>query len=288
MHLNSYLACLYWNGFNLKELEIIILAESKNEEKIQFINEFLKIDSGEILKAEAEKLQNWLSKKHAVLLTPYDNNYPKSLLLHSRPPFLCIWGQVDLLNQNVLSIVGSRSPSIDCRSWLRSELIDFLQQTKVPVVSGGARGVDMEVHKTCLAVGNPTLCFLPSGMSSIYPPELYHWIEPILESGGAVISPFHPFCRIFKSHFHLRNEFMVLVSKATFVVEAKLRSGSMLTANKSIKWGREVATLPVCATKSYGHGNLKLLQEGAQMIVSAEDLKTFWARNSVSCLVKFV
>jgi DNA processing protein len=290
MQLKYLLAALHWQSINTTGLQMILSSEASANSKVDFIFQYLNLDKDIIdnVKRYSEKLNKWFESKRLNLMTPFDLDYPKVLLSHPSPPYLSYWGNPKLLDQKVLAIVGSRSPSVESRDWIKSELVDFLLEYKTPIVSGGARGVDMEIHKACISTQCPTICFIPSGMSQLYPPELYHWIEPILETDGIIVSPFDPFERIYKGNFHFRNELMVMISNATLVIEARLRSGSMLSANKAIKWGRELAALPVHPMQVGGSGNLKLLQDGAQMIINSEDLKLFWSRNLISCHINFV
>ncbi len=221
----------------------------------------------------------WLEKRRIQILAPWEQNYPVELKNIKYPPFLSVIGSVHRLNQDSLAVVGSRVPSQVSISWMRSEFSDFLSNTNAIVVSGGARGVDQEAHRLCIAQKNPTICFLPSGLAKVYPAEILKWFDSIVQCGGAIVSQFSPFTQIYKSHFHKRNELIAAISSSTFVVEARLRSGSLLTSTKAMELGREIATLPCSPGAPSGKGNLKLLGEGAQMIGDSQDLQTFYNRN---------
>lgn len=164
---------------------------------------------------------------------------------------------------------------------MRRDFHKFINSEDVVTLSGGARGIDQEVHRTSIACQKPTICFLPSGLAKVYPPTLLNWLEPIVEAGGAIVSQFSPYTKIYKSHFHKRNQLIANLSRATFVVEAKLRSGSMMTANYALEQNKEVATLPWFPMCSSGRGNIKLIQDGAQIITNNDDLKVFWERNKL-------
>lgn len=229
--------------------------------------------------SQFEKEHIWLNKLKAELLAPWEPSYPEALRSLKSPPFLTVLGSVGSLSQPSLAVVGSRNPSPLALKWMREDFSQFILENNLVIISGGARGIDQEAHRISIARKQPTICFLPSGLAKVYPPEIFKWFEYIISHHGAVVSQFSPFTQIFKSHFHKRNELIATMSLATFVVEARLRSGSLMTAEKAISQGREVATLPCSPNLDTGRGNLKLLIEGAQLIRDAEDLKVFWQRN---------
>ena len=278
-------ASLSWESqsFNYSTLHNLFYSSQSMEFK-QWIKLFSGVEEYWQNKKWLQKLENehlWLEKRGVRLLAPWEKEYPQVLKELASPPFLSILGDLKVLSSPSMAVVGSRNPSSMSINWLRSEFSEFLLKNQVTVISGGARGIDQEAHRICMSRKTPTICFLPSGLAKVYPAEIVKWFELIVLQGGAIVSQFSPFTRIYKSNFHRRNELIVALSKATFVVEAKQRSGSLMTATKTVKWGKEVATLPSHPNSPTGRGSIQLLTEGAQMLVDAQDLNIFWQRNNL-------
>ncbi len=222
----------------------------------------------------AERELAWLSQNQFQLVHIGDDCYPSEFYQLKFPPLaLVAKGDLRLLNTGVrLAAVGSRKMVSKTREWIESEYTDFLRASKIITVSGGAVGVDQAVHKAALRAGIPTICVLPSGMNRIYPQNLGPLIDLIIDRGGLVLSQFSPFQDIYKYHFVIRNELIVRMSDATLVLEASLRSGSMLTAQLAADANKTVMTLPVHPSEKYGGGNLSLLATGAVLICRSADI----------------
>ncbi|MCB0356033.1 MAG: DNA-protecting protein DprA [Bdellovibrionales bacterium] len=283
------LTFLKWLKIQLTFEEIKFILNISPEKNL---NEYAKYISHEKSRQKLENLSScehlqfakeyeWLQKRSIQLLVPTHKFYPNSFRALRHPPVLSVLGHLEALSRDSLAVVGSRNTSSSSIDWMRSELSQFIVENKVVISSGGARGVDQEAHRITIANNKPTICFLPSGLAKVYPPSLIHWLESIIDNGGVIVSQFSPFTPIYKSHFHYRNELIAALSCATLVVEANMRSGSMMTARYAIDMGKEVSTLPCSPVNCSGKGNLKLLQDGAQLIVSNEDLQVLWARNTL-------
>ena len=284
-----YFAGLYWHGIYLGKEEILDLKgvedplQQKWHLKIKDSHKREKIANMSCGHWQrSQKQVEWLLNKGVHLLSPWHVDYPEAFKSLRSPPFLSVFGDPRILSYPAMSVVGSRSPNYLSLEWMRRELYAFIKESEVVIVSGGARGVDQEAHRLCIANKKPTICFLPSGLAKVYPADLLHWFSSILDTGGAIVSQFAPFTQLYKSHFHRRNELIAALSRASLIVEARLRSGSLLTARKAMDLGREVGTLPCSPHLMNGRGNLQLLMEGAQMITNSEDLNTFWYRNLVT------
>lgn len=281
-----FYAILYWQGIPITKGDIEGMKPKQFKRLEDWANCISNLDSRKKVKslttAQIDKYireYDWLNSKGIIIISPWDEQYPKEFLNLKFPPILTVMGNSKLLQHPSLAVVGSRQPSQVTIDWMRRELNEFIKKEPIILVSGGARGIDQEVHRLCVANLKPTICFLPSGLARVYPNNLISWFEPILNSGGLIVSQFSPFTQIFKSHFHRRNELIACLSCASFIVEAKLRSGSLLTAKKALELGREIATLPCSPNIVSGRGNLQLLIEGAQMITDSLDLQVFWHRN---------
>lgn len=205
------------------------------------------------------------------IIYPGHEDYPQNFYKLSKPPlFLTYIGQPIWQDQKCLSVVGSRNPTTRALNWMETHLRDVFPH--VCSVSGGARGIDQKAHHISLRLAKPTVVFLPSGLQALYPKILEDMSDEIISKGGALISEFLPFVAIKRHHFHSRNRLIAALGDVLLVVEAKIKSGSILTANLASAMGQILAVLPTFPDDHKSQGNLKLLFEGAQPVASAKDL----------------
>jgi DNA processing protein len=215
---------------------------------------------------------DWIQQNKAQVVTFFDDGYPAHLrLLEDPPQILTWWGELNHNFSDSLSVVGSRHAAKGTMLWMEQHLDRFFSQVPVVCVSGGARGVDQKAHLLAIRNKRPTICVLPSGLNHIYPSGLNQWKSLILDGGGAIVSPFSPFDHMQKRFFIERNRYIAGWSKLTFVLEAKRRSGTMLTARWAQQFGRDLAVLPSAPTDC-GMGGLDLIVDGAYPIRDQYDL----------------
>ena len=211
------------------------------------------------------------------LLYPGHPFYPFSFLQLNEVPFLLhLEGSPIWLGLPGLSVVGSREPSDESLQWLEENLAPFIEKTPSFTVSGGARGVDQRVHRISLRKNIPTVAFLPAGLNQLYPETLYEIRDLILYTGGALVSEFDPDQRMAKHHFAQRNRLIAAMGELTLVIEAKRRSGTLLTAKAAIEQGRPLLVLPTHPLDRLGQGGLDLICEGATPIRDEADLTLFF------------
>ena len=132
-----------------------------------------------------------------------------------------------------------------------------------------------KVHSVSLQVGRPTISILPSGLGRCYPQKMKNWIPHILAAGGAIMSSFAPQYPVYKSSFYKRNLLIAGISEATFIVEARRKSGSLLTAQHALRLGKSIASLPASPLDIKALGGLDLLYDGAIMVRDEKDLEIF-------------
>jgi DNA processing protein len=174
----------------------------------------------------------------------------------------------------LLAVVGSRKPTrygIEAAEKLIRELADAAE---LVIVSGLATGIDTVAHKTALSCGLKTVGVLGSGMdrTSFFPQENWGLAEKIVEAGGAVISEYSEGTPGLPHHFPERNRIIAGMSHGTVVVEAKERSGALITARIAVEENREVFAVPGQIFSIYSEGPNRLIQRGAKCVVSAEDI----------------
>ena len=217
----------------------------------------------------------------ATILFPGHPFYPPRFLeLEKPPPFLsCLGDSKALRAQTRLAVVGSRELSARVERWMEQNLPAFLRETKTTVVSGGARGADQAAHLAAIRAAQPTVVFLPSGLSRIFPNDLRDWVLPILNSGGVFVSAYAPNETIRRFRFEARNRLIASLSHGVFITEASRKSGSMMTARLAGELGRPIAVLPSFPGDLAGQGTLDLMIDAeADVIRDVLDLKTFTSR----------
>lgn len=223
---------------------------------------------------EAQKAFEQDQRLGIAWLCPMDQEFPGGLLRLNEPPFLLrYWGRLDWMSKIPLAVVGTREPHRVSIQWMEENIAPLVQQKELVLVSGGARGVDQVAHKIALRAGKPTVCFVPSGLSRIYPQSLEDLIEPILCAGGAVISEYASDQEMRKFHFIQRNRLIAGLGISTLLVQAGRRSGTLLTAKASLEHGKPVFVVPSHPLDVKSQGGLDLLIDGASMVRDEKDLE---------------
>ena len=212
-------------------------------------------------------------------------DYPKMLLgIPYSPVFLTYKGLPVWTQGYGVSVVGSRQPTLVTERWCEQELPSVLQQPELFSVSGGAHGVDQITHRISIREKRPTVALLPAGLRKIYPPDFVGWEASILENGGALVSEFSPELGMQKHHFDQRNRLISGLSLATIIIQARRKSGTLLTARHCVEQNRPLFVVPSHPSDVLYRGGLDLLSEGAQMVVDGQDLLIFLsAEISYSC-----
>ncbi|BCD99685.1 DNA-processing protein DprA [Marinagarivorans cellulosilyticus] len=216
--------------------------------------------------------QNWLEQRHIHIVDIDSDDYPLLLKETKRaPPLLYVWGDPTLLNLPQIAIVGSRSPTAGGRNNAQN-FGQGLAAAGFTITSGLALGVDIAAHQGALKAGGKTLAVLGTGIDHIYPARHVHTAEQIASSGGAVISEFPLGTRALPSNFPQRNRIISGLSCGVLVVEAAIKSGSLITARYALQQNREVFAIPGSIQNPLSRGCHALIKDGAKLVESAEDI----------------
>lgn len=204
------------------------------------------------------------------VVTLEDEAYPQTLREIFDPPLVlyCL-GKVEALKAPALAVVGARKPSAYGRAMAES-LSREAARRGLLVVSGLACGIDTQSHWGALAAGR-TLAVLGSGLDVLYPAMNRPLARKIAEQ-GAVVSEFPLGSKPLGFHFPLRNRIISGLSLAVIVVEATLRSGSLITARLALEQNRDVMAVPGNATSDLSAGTNWLIQCGAKLVTRWEDV----------------
>jgi DNA processing protein len=199
--------------------------------------------------------------------------FPKRLKeMHDPPAFFFYLGDLEILSEKTVSIVGSRQFSELGRWWLREE-VPLLVERGITTISGGANGIDTLVHEFTVKAGGLTCVVLPGGLDKLYPSANHKLFQQIKDLGGLLFSEFWPGTSIQAHNFHRRNRLISGLSKELIVVEAARKSGTMITAQAALKDGRSIFVLPGPPALAQYQGSLDLLGEGAKIIRSVVELE---------------
>ena len=216
------------------------------------------------------KEKSFVHDKDLRILTVLDEDYPAILReIYDPPPVLYIMGRGNLCT-SALAIVGARRSSLYGRE-VAFRLGYELASRGFSVLSGFARGIDTQAHQGALRAKGTTFAVLGSGLGVIYPPENRKWMEEILERGG-IISEFPHAVQPLPKHFPRRNRIISGLSLGVVVVEASVRSGSLITADYALEQGREVFAVPGPVHSHNTRGVHRLIKQGARLIEGIDDI----------------
>ena len=221
---------------------------------------------------EAIKANKKIDQLGGWILLYGEEDYPETLSNIQNPPMVLFGrGNRALLNKIGLAVVGSRKAGQYARDLVNKMVPDWVQNGYC-IISGMARGVDTMAHQAALNANGDTIAVLGTGVDIPYPKENAQLLEKIAQN-GAVISEFLPGTEPRADQFPRRNRIISGLSKATVVVEADLRSGSLITAKMALESGREVFAIPGAITYPLSAGTNHLIQNlGAHMLLKSDDI----------------
>ena len=211
-----------------------------------------------------------IEKNSAQLITRGDAAYPRTLeSLPDAPPVLSVLGDIDLLSEQSIAIVGARNASLNGKKFAYN-LARELGKEKYIIVSGLARGIDTQAHTGAIK-SYKTIAVVAGGANIIYPSENKSLYERIA-SEGAIVSETAWGLQPQAKHFPRRNRLVSALSKGVVVVEAALKSGSLITARFALEQGRDVFAVPGSPLGPRCRGTNNLLRNGAVVTEGITDI----------------
>ncbi|GAA6136096.1 DNA-processing protein DprA [Oceaniserpentilla sp. 4NH20-0058] len=218
-----------------------------------------------------EQALNWQLQANQYLLTSEDEAYPEKLKqIASVPPLLFVKGNIDILSLEQVALVGSRYPT----SSGGQQAYDFaneLATAGLVITSGLAKGVDALAHQGALDAQGATIAVLGTGIDKIYPKSHARLAEDIAQN-GALVSEFPLGAPAMKGHFPRRNRIVSGMSLGVLVIEATLKSGSLITARQALEQNREVMAVPGAIHNPQKAGCHYLIRQGARLIETSEQV----------------
>ncbi|TWG82496.1 DNA protecting protein DprA [Cupriavidus gilardii J11] len=221
--------------------------------------------------ARMAKAVEWARGPDHHLLTLADATYPRGLLDLADPPLvLYAQGRLDLLQSPGLAVVGARGASMqglrDADRFARA-----FGEAGFVVVSGLAMGIDGAAHEAALAGRHGTIAVMGTGIDCIYP-ACHRPLAARIAADGLLLTEFDPGTAARSNHFPQRNRLIAALSKGVLVVEAALRSGSLITARLAADLGREVFAMPGSVHAPLARGCHRLIRDGAKLVETPEDV----------------
>ena len=279
--IREWIKLLMAKGLSPSDKRALISALGNPEEFFSTANhrlsELLRLDSArirQIKSVDSEQLEQTLSvmQNHNIGFLPFsDPAFPELLTQISSPPLgLFYKGHLSLIGAAQLAIVGSRNPT---PSGIRTaeEFAAELSANNLVITSGLAEGIDSAAHRGCLKTGNPTIAVVATGLDITYPQSNQALSDQISES-GLLLSEFLPGTTPRREYFPQRNRLISGLSLGTLVVEASLRSGSLITARSAGEQGREVFAIPGSIHVPTSRGCHFLIRNGAKLVETTKDI----------------
>ena len=222
-------------------------------------------------KMACEAAFNWEKQPDCRLLLSCDDDFPMRLKEGlTPPPVLFVRGNVDLLRQASVSIVGSRHATPQAMR-IAGDFGRALSERNIPVISGMAAGIDTAAHHGALQGAGSTIAVWGTGIDRIYPQSNQKLAYQIAEQ-GAIVSEFPLGTRPLAGNFPRRNRLIAGLAQAVLVVEAALESGSLITARLAGEMGREVMAIPGSIDNPHNKGCHKLIKDGAKLVECLDDI----------------
>ena len=253
---------------------------SKNELlEIEGIGE--KIAENIICKTKREVLQKhieYMQKNNIDIININEETYPQILKeIYDPPVSLYVMGNKEILNNISIAIVGCREASEYGKSAAKYFAYN-LSKSNINIVSGLAKGIDSYAHfgSICAKHTGKTIAVVGNGLDIVYPGENKKLLKQILENGGAIISEYSLGTRPDKMNFPARNRIISGISKGVIVIEAKEKSGTLITVDFALEQGRDVFVVPGNINSITSVGTNELIKQGAKLITTYEDVILKW------------
>ncbi|MBP3952049.1 DNA-processing protein DprA [Bacillus suaedae] len=217
-------------------------------------------------------LKRYYLNRNIQTVTLFDDDYPDLLKQIYDPPFvLYVLGKRHILStENLMGVIGTRHPSQEGKKKVTYVVAPLIREGW-GIVSGMAIGIDTIAHQQAIELNGYTIAVLGSGFNYVYPKENQQlFVE--MSKHQCVVSEYPPSCPPNKWYFPARNRIISGLSKGIVVVEAREKSGSLITADQALEQGREVFSIPDSIFSQAAQGTNQLIQQGAKLILNYNDI----------------
>ena len=278
----------YWIWLSLiknlgskRKLKLLELYKNPEEiykltkEELININGIREAIAKEIIISKNEKILNYhikyMKENNIKIININEREYPQVLKEIYDPPIsLYVKGNIEKLNNKNIGIVGCR----ECTTYGKKSAEYFsynLSKQNINIVSGLAKGIDSYAHLGSLNTGN-TIAVLGNGLDMIYPKENLELANEIIKRGGTIISEYPCGTKPDKMKFPARNRIISGISSGIIVIEAKEKSGTLITVDFALEQGRDVFVVPGNINSINSVGTNDLIKQGARVVTTYEDV----------------
>lgn len=203
-----------------------------------------------------------------------DEHYPEKLLqIKDRPNKIYAVGNIELLNNKSIAIVGSRI-STAYGEYYAAKFAKEISKKGITIISGLAKGIDTVAHKNSKQEKGKTIAVLGCGFNHVYPKENEELFNEIIDDGGCIVSQYSPDTDINLKEVPFRNRIISALSEGVLIVEARHRSGSGVTAKYAFEQNKKVFCLPNQIGVTTGVGTNNLIKEGAILVTNSNEILT--------------
>lgn len=228
----------------LEEYSIEDIWNFKEELKKYFTKEEINKIQNINYKKDLKLHEQYMLKNNIGLITIKDKEYPEKLRNIDNPP-ICLYtlGNKKLLNKKGIAVVGSR----DCSDYGKTMSLSFsylLAKNDVTIVSGLAKGIDSAAHTGALQVNGKTIAVIGTGIDLIYPKENIELMHKIIKNDGLIITEYPLGTKPSKENFPRRNRIISGISDGLLVIEAREKSGALISVDYALEQGKEIYVVP--------------------------------------------
>ena len=219
-----------------------------------------------------DKYVKYMKENNIDIITINDKQYPDKLKVIYDPPIvLYIKGNKNILNEKSIAIVGCRL----CTNYgknIAKEIAYELSLNSINIVSGLAKGIDSFAHKGSLIAKGKTIAVVGCGLDRVYPEENRELFKSIIENNGAIISEYVIGTKPLAQNFPKRNRIISGISNGLIVVEAKEKSGTLITVDFALEQGKDIYAVPGNIDNPNAYGTNYLIKEGATVVTCIQDI----------------
>ena len=219
-----------------------------------------------------DKYIEYMEREKINIITVADKEYPEKLKqINDCPMYLYVKGNLDLLNKKSIAMVGSRK----CTSYgkiVAKNISNKLAKNNFVVVSGLAKGIDTFFFFFSLENEKSTIAVLGSSIDNIYPNENINLAKKIIEKNGLIMSEYVIGSKPERLNFPARNRIISGISDGVLVIEAREKSGALITVDFALEQGKEIFAVPGNINNVYSKGSNQIIKEGAKLVNCVEDI----------------
>lgn len=242
-------------------------AKKADIEKVEGIGENIaNLISNDLIKKDIERHLKFMEQNDIDIISIEDSEYPNILKEIYNPPLnIYIRGNKKILNNTSIGIIGCRKSS-DYGRKIAREFAYNISKNGINIVSGLAYGIDSYAHLGAVDAKEKTIAVLGNGLDSIYPKQNINLAQNILNLGGSIISEYPLGTKPEKMNFPARNRIISGICKGLLVVEAKEKSGTLITVDFALEQGKDVFVIPGNINLENSVGTNSLIKQGAKLV----------------------